>query len=784
MQTLTISRTFAIKTVTAMCAVTIMAWSALVFTSNSGGIASIWLPNGLILALILRRRTEAAPFAIALFLGVVIGCLLGGHAVVTAILLGMVNVGEVFVVLIAMRRLFPEKLDISELRELTGLWAVSGLLGPALSGLVGAMVLSLETGSGFLAVFGSWMIAHGLGSMICVPAAIVLANAWSAAQVSSRGRELEWLLTMGLVALATAAIFAQSTYPLLFLVSPLVLICGFLFGAIGIVVSIALITVIATMFTLHGSGPLILVKGGLIEQLQILQLFIFANCVIGFTVAAALAGRDRARIQAEVAVQSKSQFLANMSHEIRTPMNAVIGFTELLLASELTSKQHRQASLVAESGRAMMRLLNDILDLSKVEAGQMTVAVEPIDLAHVLNGPIYLMKPLAAEKGIELSMLIDDDVPPYVLGDSLRIRQVLINVIGNALKFTTQGAVTLHVSTLAKASDTLVLEIADTGIGIPAERLLAIFEDFTQATAATADTFGGTGLGLSISKKLVKLMGGSISVESQEGLGSVFRITISAPATQRPSVVDRAVGFAKTEPCAPRPSYSVLLVEDHDINQEFMFDLLTKLGVRVDLATNGAEAVEFVRQAAENETPYHLVLMDMQMPVMDGMTATAVIRAEGFAPAALPIVALSANAYHDDIQSCLAAGMQAHLAKPVSIEQLKVVLARWCRHDTATSALHSSAAPTPAASLPSLQERYVLRRNAALASVAALTVTDHPSEQELVAVIDQLHKLAGSAGMFGEGELGELAGVLEAGLCAWPPLERISRARSMLVQMQ
>jgi CheY-like chemotaxis protein len=261
----------------------------------------------------------------------------------------------------------------------------------------------------------------------------------------------------------------------------------------------------------------------------------------------------------------------------------------------------------------------------------------------------------------------------------------------------------------------------------------------------------------------------------------VFRVTISAPAAEKPTISSQPVRPAAEEPSEAATSRYILLVEDHDVNQEFMLDLLATLKVRADLAENGVEAVARVRAAAENGTPYQLVLMDMQMPVMGGLEATAAIRAAGFGAAELPIVALSANAYHDDVRSCIAAGMQAHLAKPVGIDQLKATLARWCRPDTV-----SQTPPTvPKSSVPArLRDRYVERRDATLAAVAALVRPGDVPDAEIEDVIEQLHKLAGTAGMFGEGALGEQASTMEDSLRTWSPDERSERVRLMLLQLR
>ncbi|MBB5713104.1 ATP-binding protein [Sphingomonas xinjiangensis] len=771
----------ALKSVLAGIAVGLLAWAALFFTRGGGGIAAVWLPNGFILALILHKQEDAWPLTFAALVGVTAGCLLGGRSLVAAPLLGLANAADVLVVWSMLRRLSPDQFAVSDLSHLLKLWLLSGFLAPAIMGWFGALVLSWETGAAFPDLFRSWVLTHGLGSMIVAPSVCVISRALSQAHVPTWSRASEWGLILAVVGVGTAVLFAQSTYPLLFLVSPLVLLGAFRLGSLGTVAIMVVVSTVALAFTLQGSGPVTLVGGGVPAHLQLLQVFVWVNYMIGFTVAAALAGRDRARAEAEAAALAKARFLANMSHEIRTPMNAVIGFTELLLASDLTEKQRRQTSLVADSGKAMMSLLNDILDLSKVDAGQMTVEHAPIDLRHVLQGPVNLMMATALEKGVELSMSVAPEAPGYVLGDGLRIRQVVLNLLGNALKFTNQGSVTVRVAPTPEKHGMLTIEVIDTGIGIPNDRLAAIFDEFEQAKASTVSRFGGTGLGLAITKKLVGLMGGDIRVTSEEGCGSVFEVTISAPAVSKPVMQGQPARAAAGEQPSKDHERRILLVEDHDINQEFMLDLLAKLQVRADLAVNGVEAIERVRTAAESGTPYHLVLMDMQMPVMGGLEATAAIRAGGFTSDRLPIVALSANAYHDDIRACMAAGMQAHLAKPIGLEQLQVALTRWCRVDVAAQA---GPPGIDVNGMSRLRERYIERRDVTLESVEKLAATPDVTDEAVTDLIALLHKLAGSAGMFGERALGEWAAVLEDGLRSWPPNERQERTALTLIELR
>ena len=385
-----------------------------------------------------------------------------------------------------------------------------------------------------------------------------------------------------------------------------------------------------------------------------------------------------ARDAAEGATKVKANFLANMSHEIRTPMNGVVGFTELLLAGELSAEQRRHTRMLAESGHAMMRLLNEILDFSKIEAGQLEVAEEPVDIRHKLNNCLQLMSALAAQKQVVLSGEVDAGVPAMICGDGLRTRQILLNLIGNAVKFTDRGSVSVFV----RAGGTpdapeLVAEVRDTGIGIARDKQAAIFEEFVQSDPSIARRYGGTGLGLAISVRLARLLGGELTLVSELGVGTSFFLRLPArPATLSPvparePVSQRAVRRAERT--------RVLLAEDHPINQMLTVAMLDRLGCEVTVAKDGAEAVAAVERAPGT---FALVLMDMQMPGIDGVEATRQLRAAGYDARTLPIVALTANAFVEDVETCLRAGMQAHLGKPVQMAELAAAVTRWGVRDS------------------------------------------------------------------------------------------------------
>ena len=495
----------------------------------------------------------------------------------------------------------------------------------------------------------------------------------------------------------------------------------------------------------------------------------------------------RARDAANEAARAKADFLANMSHEIRTPMNAVIGFTHLALATDLTARQRDYVDKIMNAARSLLRLINDVLDFSKIDAGKLSLEQEPFSLDTVLSEVSDILAVQVSEKRLEMRFDTGREVPPTLIGDSARLHQVLLNLLSNAVKFTERGLIGLSIAQVTRDGDriTLRFDVRDSGIGLSKEQQRRLFTPFDQADSSITRRYGGTGLGLAIARRLVDLMGGEIGVESILDHGARFWFTGEFGVSAAPAIPPPA--RPRRDP-ALLAGARVLVVEDNEINRLVTKDILEQAGIITRFAENGVEGVRAVLE----EGPFDGVLMDVQMPRMDGYTATRLIRANpGFAT--LPIIALTANALQGDRDAALAAGMNDYIAKPVDPEAALETLGRWVRPAAPAAAgaggggLDRTAGLRRVGGNQALYDKILVRFVEDAGQFAATFRTifeagDHEAATRLV------HSLKSSAGTIGADEVQRAAAHLE-GFCRDPqasgpvaaPLDAVARAIGRLL---
>lgn len=551
----------------------------------------------------------------------------------------------------------------------------------------------------FLLRSGIITISGALGVFLVVP--LIMAP-WQGSGMVAADRR--WAAHIGNAVLALVVSWLAFRYSslALYLTIPLALISAITCGARGVAVSILIISIYGLIATAQGLGPFVAISGG--HYSPIFEMGVFAFCLgipgqfAGITldqlrrhhsqledlVAARTKDLTIAKDRAESADRAKSEFLATMSHEIRTPMNGVIGFAQLLKSSSMDDEQKEYVQAILTSGEMLLALLNDILDLSKIEAGAMVIEKAPMNIRDIVNDITRLFASTAANKKVALSQDIEATVPDTLVADATHVQQIIANLVSNALKFTEQGQVSIHISALPHKDGpqrfTLMLKVSDTGIGISAEQIACLFQPFRQADASTSRRFGGSGLGLVISRRLCELMDGSLEASSKPEQGSTFvaRITVEAD-TDTPQADPPCNDHIDEKPEHP---LVVLVVEDNMLNQQLIGLLLERKGHSVGYANNGQEALN-----ALEKRDYDLVLMDIQMPIMDGLEATRHIRdreAQTHGPR-LPIIAVTANVLLEHRAKCFEIGMDGHLPKPLNAQRLHETISTVMREQRAAS---------------------------------------------------------------------------------------------------
>ncbi len=674
----------------------------------------IWVSNAVVVTALLRNRRSSWPVllglgALADFCAILVTTKGVTAFVLTVWGLGVAACDGAEILLIAILSGFTEATSLNE-----SVWPIARLVAVCLlvtiaTSACGATLVGFCFGVPFGAGWINWYLAEICGYLTVTP----LMLSWTDPKVRIIGSLHTVLQTMALSGLVAAVGYVDfhDALPGVFLAFPLLLLTTFHGRLLGATTAVAALAAIAFWSTFTGHGPIAASTGtNGYARIEHLQLYIAIALISTLPLAAVLGQREKLMAQlrettkaAQEAVRAKSEFLAVMSHEIRTPMTGVLGMADLLMQAPLPAKQREYVAWIRASGRHLLSLINDILDFSRIEAKKIELEAIEFSIPEVLAQVCSLLTPLAVEAGLELRFEADDDAAPRLRGDPTRIRQVLINLVGNGIKFTRRGGVTVAVShrTMADRRERYHFEVRDTGIGISEEKRKLLFDPFSQVDSSTTRRYGGSGLGLAISRHLVEAMGGEIGVDSLEGVGSRFWFEL--PLTVSADTAPRETSMPRVGDQQPR---RVLLAEDVEMNQILVADMLRAHGHDVVTAANGREAVELVAREA-----FDVVLMDVQMPVMDGIEATVRIRQLPPPACDVPVLALSANVMAEDMARYKAAGMNGALTKPIDWPKMFEALARHCSPgrsspaQPAASVPPAHAAPAPAEPVETSAER-------------------------------------------------------------------------------
>jgi signal transduction histidine kinase len=663
-------------------AVTLVASQAFsdFLTRNALGVATLWPTNALLAGglLVLNPRRRLILIVVAVIGHVAID-LLVGDGLGRAVLYTLIDLGEAVLVWRVTQRFFGGPPRVRTMRQLALLTTLSAPV-TLLAAAIASTALALIYGMPFMAVLTDWFVCGVLGMAIVLPAMLVLLD--SEHRRAFQRPALEQLGLGLLVASLSALVFHAKGLPAPFLLFPVALLAAFRLGPRGAAQASLIVACVAIPLTVNGLwNQQISTDWSQAHQNRLVQVFVGVLFVTSLATGLALAQQERlrrllmrrerltraARARALAANEAKTEFLATMSHEIRTPLNSMLGFSQLLVErQDLPPDVRRQLSLIDSAGAALLTVVNDILDFSRVEAGQVELLFQPTSAAAVLHDAVGIIRPEAENKGLTLEVEIVDPVGGLHDLDGLRLRQVLLNLLNNAVKFTEAGRIRACLTIEpGELEDRLKFEIIDTGVGIAVEQQGRLFQRFSQIDSSASRPYGGAGLGLAISKALVELMGGRIGVDSALGHGSAFWLDLQAPQVE-------AYQAGEPRPIAAPGAARILLVDDHPMNREIGAALLTLVGCEVETADNGQQAVAKAARGG-----FDIILMDIHMPEMDGLAATRAIRALDGGAGAVPIIAMSADALPQQVERCYAAGMVDHVAKPVQREVLYAKVSRW-----------------------------------------------------------------------------------------------------------
>ena len=670
-------------------------YAGIAFTREAGTVSIIWPSDAFVIAMLLRAERQRWPVMIlAAFLASTFADFVAADPLGLAAALSACNTLGIVVAVTLTARFVGFPPELTRAHNLARFTLLSGFIAPLVSAVAATNVLHFAVGTNLLDVFVTWFLAVALGVLTLTPLLISL-NSDDLREITKPSVRLESFAILAIVALATFLIFCQQTSSLIFLIYPFLILAAFRLRFVGAALAMALVSVIAIPLTVAGEGPFASVPNLTFgERAILLQTFLAITVFTVLPIAAVLAGRQRlerdaltARELAERANAAKSAFLANMSHELRTPMTGILGMCDLLLATKQTPDQKVVTETLERSARSFLEMLNDLLDLAKIEAGRMSLDNRDFRFSEVMKDALEFFAPAMSQKGLEFSVEwapLEHDV---LKGDAKRLRQILFNLIGNALKFTEKGSVTVRRRQHQDVDGTIVcvVEVSDTGIGIPEDVRGRLFRPFEQLDNSSARRFSGTGLGLNISKQLVDAMQGRIDVDSSQGLGSTFAFTVRLSEGKAEEIEHRfTLTPARSGEVLKDFKLSILLVEDNPTTQFLMTQILKLWGQSITVAANGEQALQQVGQRH-----FDIILMDMQMPVMDGPEAVRRIRNSAGPSSKTPIIAFTADAIPENRNRYLGSGCDAVVTKPIEWD----VLAREMRALVDGTASYQAAPP-------------------------------------------------------------------------------------------